>query len=88
MSTLEASRWATFVASLFITGGLYHQVVKIWRTKSARDFTWTLVVAVLVNEVVWLNYGWQLHEWPVIAVPALNIPAAVLAVIGYWRYRK
>jgi len=84
---LDISRIGVLVASVAITAGLYHQALKIWRTRSARDFTITLVVALLFNEVAWLNYGVALREWPIIVVSFANVPAVVIASIGYARYR-
>ena len=75
-------------ASVFITLGLYDQSLKVWRTRSAKDFTTSIVIALIVNEVAWLNYGVSLREWPVIAVSLFNIPAAAIAAIGYFRFRE
>lgn len=84
----DFSRIAVSVANLLIVVGLYDQAWTIWRRKSAKDFTWTLVVAVAINEVAWLNYGIAIHEWPIILVGALNTPAIVWTVVGFLRYHK
>jgi uncharacterized protein with PQ loop repeat len=75
-------------ASILITVGLYDQSLKIWRTRSAKDFTASIVLALLFNEAAWLNYGCSLKEWPVILIAALNIPAALIAAVGYLKFRK
>lgn len=84
----HASQWIVSLASLCTTYGLYDQVVKIWRTKSVQDFTTSIVVAILINELAWLNYGLSLKEWPVITVSVLNTPAAIFAAVGYFRFRR
>jgi len=88
MDWLEVSRAITVVASIAITIGLYDQAFKIWRTKSAKDFTMTLVVAVVFNELAWLNYGLALSEWPIITVGCLNLPAVLITGAGFLRYRR
>jgi len=88
MSYLDFSRILTFVASMAITVGLYEQAWKMWRTRSAKDFTLSLIASILVNEFVWLNYGLVLHEWPIWVLSFANTPAAVIATIGYGRFRK
>lgn len=88
MSYLEISRIITLVASVAITLGLYHQAFKIWQTMSAKDFTWTIIIALLLNELAWLNYGFALLEWPIIVIAFANVPAVIIASIGYFRYRK
>ena len=85
---LYVSRIAVLIASIAITAGLYHQTVKIWLTRSAGDFTLTLIAALLLNEIAWLNYGVALSEWPIIVISAANLPAAVLAGAGYLKYRR
>jgi MtN3 and saliva related transmembrane protein len=84
---LEVSRIITVLASIFISFGLYTQAIKIWRTKSAKDFTLIIVLALIFNEAAWLNYGLALWEWPIILLGSVNIPAAIAAGIGYFKYR-
>lgn len=87
MNYLEISRFITLFASIFITIGLYDQAIKIWRTKSAKDFTTTIIVALIFNEFAWLNYGFSLREWPIMTIGILNVPAAIIAGIGFWKYK-
>ena len=84
----SVSQVAVVGASILITFGLYDQSLKIWRTKSARDFTTSIILAILINEVAWLNYGLSIKEWPLILIPLLNIPAVLIATVGYFRFRK
>jgi len=88
LSYLEISRIVTLVASVAITIGLYHQALKIWQTKSAKDFTWTIIFALIFNEFAWLNYGFALSEWPIILIGFANVPAVIIAGVGYVRYRE
>ena len=88
MTYLEFSRILTFAGSMLITVGLYEQAWKIWRTRSAKDFTLSLIASLLLTEVVWLNYGVVIHEWPIWAVSIINIPGAVLSSWGYAKFRR
>lgn len=88
MDYMGMSRLVTLLASIFITIGLYHQAIKIWKTRSAKDFTATIIVALILNEVAWLNYGFALWEWPIIIIGCLNIPGAIIAGLGFIKYRK
>lgn len=89
MSTyLEISRIMTLIGSLAITCGLYLQAAKIFKTKSAKDFTWVILAALLLSELVWLNYGYCLKEWPIIATSIADIPATTLAGIGFMKYGR
>jgi uncharacterized protein with PQ loop repeat len=88
MTQLPTARLLVVIASAFITLGLYGQVRKIFCTKSAGDFYPVLLLALLANELTWLNYGLALREWPVILIAGLNLPAVGGALIGYWRFHK
>lgn len=74
------------VAGLIITAGVYMQMFKIFQTKSAKDFALILVVALFYNELAWLWYGLWIHEWPIVALCAINIPADIGVAIGYALY--
>lgn len=87
MDYLQVSRVITLLASISITLGLWAQAIKIFKTKSAKDFTWVIIFALLFNEVGWMNYGIALSEWPIIVIGAANLPAAILALVGYIKYR-
>ncbi|MFA5926907.1 MAG: SemiSWEET family transporter [Patescibacteria group bacterium] len=88
MNYLDTSRIITLVASIIITFGLYMQVIKIWRTKSAEDFSGPLVIALIINELAWLNYGLALTEWPIIVVGVINVPGVFLLGIGYLKHGR
>jgi MtN3 and saliva related transmembrane protein len=80
------SRCVVAVASLFITAGLYHQAYKIWKTRSVRDFVVTIIAAMLINEVAWLNYGIMLAEWPIIFITSINLVPAIAVFVAYLRF--
>jgi uncharacterized protein with PQ loop repeat len=84
----EISRVITVLASLTITIGLYAQCCKLFRTRSAGDFTPALVGSLLFSEVVWLNYGLVLGEWPIVLISCLNMAPVVLITLGYRRYGR
>ncbi|MBV9467731.1 MAG: hypothetical protein JOZ57_00630 [Abitibacteriaceae bacterium] len=87
MNHVELSRILALITSLAITFGLYDQTVKIWKTKSAKDISFSLVAALTLNELAWLYYGLMINEWPIILLSLLNLPAALIGAVGYWRYR-
>lgn len=88
MMYIETSRLIVLIASAAITFGFYAQAWKLWQTHSAKDFSAALVIAVVINELAWLNYGFALREWPVIAVGFANMPAAIAIAVGYSKYRR
>ena len=85
---VEAARLLALASSTIVTYGFYDQVWKMWRTKSVRDISASLIWLSLVNEITWLNYGLALGEWPMIAVGVANLPAGILAAWAYVKYRE
>jgi uncharacterized protein with PQ loop repeat len=79
----EVSRVLTLVVSVLITYSLYDQAWKLWRTKSGKDFTKSIIIALTANELVWLNYGFSISEWPIIVIGLLNVPASIWITAGY-----
>ena len=88
MNHLAISRAFALVTSLAITYGSYDQVVKIWKTKSVRDISTSLIISWLLNEFAWLYYGAQIKEPIIVILSVINLPAALIGAVGYWKYRK
>ncbi|MCL5407555.1 MAG: SemiSWEET family transporter [Patescibacteria group bacterium] len=84
----DGSRVFAFLTSIVLVYGMYAQVVKMFKTKSAKDFTMALLVALLLDEIAWLNYGITIREWPVFMLGAISLPAAILALTGYLKYGR
>lgn len=42
------------------------QVYKVWKSKSARDLSLTMMLIVFTSTLIWLIYGFALNLWPVI----------------------
>jgi MtN3 and saliva related transmembrane protein len=85
---IEISRILTLIGSVGVIFGLYHQVFKIYKTKSAKDISVLMISALILSESVWLNYGVALSEWPIIAISCVNFPGLVLLAIGYAKYGR
>lgn len=88
MTDLELSRLMTVAASVTITVGLWHQAIKLVKTKSVGDLAWTVVLALAFNELAWLKYGIVLREWPIILISGLNLPAVFVISCVFFRYWK
>ena len=87
VALIDVLRVNTLVAGVIITAGFYAQTIKIFQTKSAKDFTILLIVSLFYNELSWLAYGSGLREWPIIVLCLANLPAEVMMLIGYLKYR-
>lgn len=85
---LEIVRINSMVAGLIITIGLYSQCIKIFRTRSAHDLSFLLIVSLFYNEISWFIYGYGIGEWPIIVLTVITFPAEIFILIGYLRYGR
>jgi uncharacterized protein with PQ loop repeat len=76
------------IAALLISAGIYVQCFRVFRTRSAGDFSPALVIALLYFEVSWLIYGLAIMEWPVIAMTVVTLPADIGIAAGYLLYGR
>ncbi len=83
---LDIIRINSAIAGLVITAGAYAQAIKIFQTRSAKDFSLLLIAALLYNEISWLVYGVGIDEWPITILACVVLPAEVAILVGYMRY--
>ena len=74
-----------FIAGVLTTFAFVPQVVKSWRTRSAGDFSMTMLVAFTSGVGLWLVYGIILREPPIILANAVTL---VLALMLLWMKLK
>ena len=46
------------------------QVIKTWKSKSAKDISLNMFIIAFVNEIMWLVYGFMLDNWVIILTNA------------------
>ncbi len=88
MTYTDFSRYIVTAASIFLIIGLYHQVYKMFSTKSTDDFSVLMILALVICQLTWINYGVVLNEWPILVLSVLELPAGLLALLGYYKFRK
>lgn len=65
------------------------QVIKTWRTKSARDMSWAMLLIFTTGVAMWLIYGLLLTNWPLIAanVVTLALNGTILVLKFLYEFR-
>ncbi len=66
------------------------QLVKVWRSKSAEDISWAMLITLCTGILMWLIYGAYIHDVPVITanVFTLIFTSVILGLkVRYHRYR-
>lgn len=82
----DISRWGVTIASVLLILGLYHQVYKMFKTRSASDFSYGMLGALVIAEFAWFNYGMVLKEWPILVMVGFELPASLLALYGRYKF--
>lgn len=65
-----------YAAAICTTAAFVPQVVKTWKTKSAKDLSLGMFLVFFFGVCLWLVYGWILNVWPMIIA---NIVTLMLA---------
>lgn len=84
----ETSALIALASSAIVTYGTYAQVWQMWKTRSVRGVASSLIWLSSVNELTWLNYGFAAHEWPLMVIGIVNLPACVFAVWAELKFRR
>ncbi len=71
-----------FVAAVLTTVSFVPQVLKVWRTRSAKDVSLGMYLLFTLGIIAWLVYGVLIGSWPVILanVVTLILAGAVLVM--------
>jgi MtN3 and saliva related transmembrane protein len=73
-------------AGFLTTIAFVPQVVKIWKTKSAKDVALSTFVAFTVGVALWLAYGIMKQELPIIVWNAVTLALAAAILVMKIRY--
>ena len=61
------------LAGLLTSGAAIPQVIQTYRTKHARDLSMWQLVLLNLGMLLWLDYGYQLHDTPLILANTFSI---------------
>lgn len=62
------------------------QVIKTWRSKSAKDVALNMFIIAAVNEVMWIVYGVLLNNWVIILTNAVVLIMSLTMIWLKFRY--
>jgi MtN3 and saliva related transmembrane protein len=62
-----------FISAAFTTIAFIPQVVRVWKTKSARDVSLGMYALFNTGVALWLWYGLLIQSWPVIAANSITL---------------
>jgi len=62
-----------YAAGSLTTIAFVPQVVQTWRTRSAGDLSWGMLLIFMTGVVFWLAYGLALGSWPIVVFNSLTL---------------
>jgi MtN3 and saliva related transmembrane protein len=82
---LERTEIIGLIAGLLTTAAFIPQVIKTWRTKSAKDLSLVMFLLYCLGVLLWSIYGMMIDEFPVILWNIITL--ALAAVILYFKLK-
>ncbi len=64
------------------------QLIKTWKSKSADDLSWSMLIILCTGIVLWLVYGIYIHNLPVIAANVVTFVFATIILVLKIRYKN
>ncbi len=74
------------LAGTFTTISFLPQVIKIWRSKSAKDISLAMFSIFSVGVLLWLIYGLFINSLPVILANAVTLVLASTILVFKFKY--
>jgi MtN3 and saliva related transmembrane protein len=62
-----------FISATLTTIAFIPQVVRVWKTKSARDVSLGMYALFNTGVALWLYYGLLIESWPIIAANSITL---------------
>ena len=74
-----------YTAAVFATGSFVPQVIKTWRTRSAEDLSYLMLITHIIGMALWLVYGIMIQATPVVAANTVAILLDVALLVLKFR---
>ncbi len=76
------------IAGVLTTIAYLPQLIKTWQTKSAHDLSWTMLIVLCTGIILWLVYGFYVHDIPIIAANIVTFIFASMILTLKIRYKS
>ena len=75
-----------FIAATLTTIAFLPQVLKVWKTRSARDISLGMYCLFATGVLLWLVYGLAIGSWPITVANAITLVLAIAILAMRLRY--
>lgn len=70
-----------FISATFTTVAFVPQVIRVWKTKSARDVSLGMYALFNTGVALWLCYGLLIESWPIIVANSITLILACSVMV-------
>jgi MtN3 and saliva related transmembrane protein len=84
---MDAITIVGLVAALFTTVSLFPQLIRIWRTKSAKDISTGMFSLFCGGVFLWFVYGVFVNDYPIIIANSLAFVQAAVILFFKTKYK-
>lgn len=75
------------IAAALTTGALLPQLIKVWKTKSAKDISTGMFALTSAGGLVWFIYGLFVNNFPIIIANSLAFLQAIAILFFKIKYK-
>lgn len=76
------------IAACLTSFAFFPQVAKMYRTKSANDISFTMLIQLATGVSLWIVYGAYLKDFIIILANTVTLIALLSAVFLHFKYRR
>ncbi|WP_341528015.1 SemiSWEET transporter [Nostoc sp. UHCC 0302] len=76
------------VAGVLTTIAYLPQLIKTWQSKSANDLSWSMLIILCIGIILWLVYGFSVHDIPLIAANIVTLLIASVILVLKIKYNS
>jgi MtN3 and saliva related transmembrane protein len=88
LATMDFTTVLGLVAGALTTIAYLPQLIKTWKSKSAEDLSWSMLITLCVGIVLWLIYGTYVHDLPVILANVVTLVLSSVILVLKLRYSR
>jgi MtN3 and saliva related transmembrane protein len=76
------------IAGVLTTIAYLPQLIKTWKTKSAHDLSWSMLIVLCTGIILWLVYGFYIQNIPIIAANIVTFLFASMILVLKIMYKQ
>lgn len=77
-----------FIAAACTTFAFVPQVIRVWRTRSARDISLAMYGILVVGTSLWIVYGVRIRSLPLVLANAVSLMLVITVLAGKLRFDR